>query len=76
MSGEWLPVTDVPPNEVVELRARFGKSKTVLVYPQARCVGFEWFARGHDGYFHLISGRGTLPFVPLAWRPVAKAAPQ
>ena len=64
---EWQPITDVPPGEIVSLRGRFGKSKTVLVYPEARCVGFEWFVRGLDGYFHPIA-RGTLPFKALAWR--------
>lgn len=64
---EWQPIETVPHGEIVSLRARFGDGGAVLIYPEARRVGFEWFMRGHDGYFHMVK-RGTLPFVPLEWR--------
>ena len=66
MMGEWQPITDVPPEGIVSMRGRFGKSGALLLFPEAMCVGFEWFARGQEGYFRSI--RGTLPFVPLEWR--------
>lgn len=62
----WQSPDTIPPG-VVMLRGRFGGRGSVLTWPEARLVGFEWFAKGRDGYFHPIA-KGTLPFKAIGWR--------
>lgn len=56
---------DAIPDGVVTLRGRFGDRGSVLTFPEARLVGFEWFAKGADGHYRRIAG--TLPFTPIGW---------